>query len=657
MRFTGFVRASTTKVARLQTHDHTLKTRQHHIMDAQEFLDRLAGLWEDERQAELDRQREQRANSTIDVRETRGIALQALTMRDMGLAPGGRSRVYFDVESDYFDMFRGRTGSPATLWWVAGEERHNVDAVIERKLKDGLKVVLPGTVPDHIMTGGTVRLELDAPQTTFERGARAIQSCKEAKKSMRLGELRDVLIANRMREQERVSDISFFDENLNDSQKAAVEDCLAQRDLALIHGPPGTGKTRTLVEVVRQEVARGKRVLVTAASNAAVDNIAERLVETGIDLVRLGHPARVSDNIEPHTLDALLEARPDFKHANKWMEEARRIFNRVDVRSDRGSMGRRERREMLQEARYLMRDARNHLRGVQRAILAGNSVICSTASGADSQLLEDDDQFDVVVLDEATQCPDPIALVPLLRAQKLIMAGDPKQLPPTVLNNANIQHGLDETFFERLTTSASLLDVQYRMHEDIMRFSNNAMYDGMLRAHDSVAHHSLDDLGVEVDYMMPTPLVFLDTAGKGWDDERSDDDPSTHNPQQATRTVEEVVKLLDRGLDATQISVITPYDAQRREIQKLLGEVDVHVGTIDAFQGQENEAVVVDLVRSNPNGELGFLKDYRRMNVALTRAKRFLLVIGDSATIGSDSFFSEFLETVEAHGTWASAWS
>jgi superfamily I DNA and/or RNA helicase len=172
-----------------------------------------------------------------------------------------------------------------------------------------------------------------------------------------------------------------------------------------------------------------------------------------------------------------------------------------------------------------------------------------------------------------------------------------------------------------------------------------------------VATHTLQDLDIEPDWSYPTPLVFLDTAGKGWDDQRSEDDPSTQNPQQAARTVEEVQKLLARGLEPALISVITPYEAQRRTIQSLLGDSDVHVGTIDAFQGQENEAVVVDLVRSNPAGDLGFLKDYRRMNVALTRAKRFLLVIGDSATIGTDSFYATFLETVEAHGTWASAWA
>jgi superfamily I DNA and/or RNA helicase len=216
---------------------------------------------------------------------------------------------------------------------------------------------------------------------------------------------------------------------------------------------------------------------------------------------------------------------------------------------------------------------------------------------------------------------------------------------------------LGVTFFERLAAAAppSLLVVQHRMNEEIMRFPSEQMYGGKLVAAPSVKGHVLEDLGVAADPLRPAPFIFVDTAGKGWLEQKSAEDPSTSNPKNAERIAAEARRLLARGVAPGDLAVISPYDAQARAIRELLPGVEV--GTVDGFQGREKEAILVDLVRANEAGDLGFLHDRRRMNVALTRARRFLLVLGDGSTLGGDRFYAAFVSGAEARGRWISAWS
>jgi superfamily I DNA and/or RNA helicase len=507
--------------------------------------------------------------------------------------------------------------------------------------------------PPHQFLDGTFNVDMEAPTTTFDRAEKAIRNVQNFKPSSEHARLRDVLFGLKEPEFRRLPEVVFLDQSLNEPQHDAVRLALAADQIALIHGPPGTGKTTTLVEVVRQEVARGNRVLVTAASNAAVDHLGEKLHGAGVSVVRLGHPARVMPALEHRTLDALLEATPDYALVCGWQDEGNQIIRRANARRDRGQITHAERRQMVQEARQLLNDARNHLRNIQKAILANTPVILATAAGADSSILESE-TFDVVVLDEATQVTKPMALVALQRAPRAVMAGDPHQLPPTVISGSKV---LDQTFFDALHTTRGIgvmLTVQHRMHQDIMTFPSESKYEGRLIAAEHVAQHSLDDFGVEPNPSRG-PLTFIDTAGKGWD-ENTSQEPSLFNPEQAERVIREVQKLITRGVRPDQISVITPYDAQAKLLRKKVMD-GVEVSSIDGFQGRENEVIIVDLVRSNPESKLGFLKDTRRLNVALTRAKRHLLVIGDSATLGGDVYFDAFFRAVEDVGSWESAWA
>lgn len=624
----------------------------------------LGALWERERQEHRRRSAEERRALPLAERVRRGLALRDLEIVDTDAAAGGRTTLWLRPRKDVdLEGSRISQGDPVRLWWDDPDGEDVTRAVVSRRLRDRLAVVLDGDVPERLDEGG-FRLDVDAPEATFDRGDKALRTWRDLERGDPRLPMRDVLFGDVAPCFDRIAEEAPIDDELNEPQRVAVARALAAQTVGLILGPPGTGKTRTLAEVVRRAVARGERVLVTAASNQAVDNLAERLVRSGERVLRLGHPARVSPAVEAHALDAQLEATDDFALAHRWTREAHAIRRKAATRFARGSIGHRERREMLSEAWRLMRDARGHLIGAQKVILARHRIVCATAAGADARLLGSL-RFDRVVLDEATQAPDPIALVALARAPRATLAGDPHQLPPTVLDMAAEREGLGTTFFERLALEGAapelvtVLEVQHRMHERLMRFPSEHTYGGKLRAHPSVAAHRLEDLeGVRPDPSRPGPLVFLDTAGKGWTERREADDPSTDNPQQADRVTAEVRRLLGRGVAASDVAVITPYLAQVRALRERLEpelRAGLEIGSVDGFQGREKEAVIVDLVRSNDDGEVGFLADVRRINVAITRARRFLMVVGDSATIGRHPYYAAFLAAVEGDG-WRSAW-
>ncbi|MEZ4461644.1 MAG: AAA domain-containing protein [bacterium] len=618
-----------------------------------DIWDQLAGLWKQERATTRRRFAEQRATTSLETRVERGFALKNAEIDETAAAAGDRVTLWISAAAGGLDGFRAGVGTPVRLWLDRVDGPEHVLGVVSRRKAGRLAVVVDGFPPDRFFDV-SFHIDTDAPETTFDRADKAIRAFAAAKERDDLGDLKAVLAMKHRPQSTRQSTAwSPFDTGLHEAQHAAVQNALDAQQLALVHGPPGTGKTRTLVEIIRQEVARGHRVLVTAASNTAVDTIGERLLDAGLDPLRLGHPARVMDSLEDQTLDARLEARPDFNIVKKWQDEATKLFRKAKTSTN---LTRTERRELFQESRRLQGDARKHLRGIQEAIVAASPVICATAAGADMALLNDV-TFDVVVLDEATQTPDPIALIAAQRARRLIMAGDPRQLPPTIIDQDAERAGLGTTFFERLEEHAVMLEVQHRMHVDIMTFSSNTFYHGRLRAAPDVANRRVEDLGVLHDPLRPAVIHLIDTAGKSFDEQSSDEDPSTSNPLQAQRTAAEVRRILSRGLPSEDLAVITPYEAQARLLRKLLDIPGLEIGTVDGFQGREKEAIVIDLVRSNPRQEVGFLADTRRLNVALTRAKRLLLVVGDSATLGGKPFFAGLFDHIERAGGWISAWS
>jgi superfamily I DNA and/or RNA helicase len=451
-----------------------------------------------------------------------------------------------------------------------------------------------------------------------------------------------------------------LDVTLNASQQEAVRFALSARDVAVIHGPPGTGKTTTVVEVIRQAVRRGERVLACAPSNLAVDNLLERLVAGGERAVRLGHPARVLPALREHTLDLMVEDHADARLARKLAKEAFALFRKAS-KFTRAKPEPGARSDQRREARTLLADARRLKDQAAERILDGATVLCATTTGLDSEVLGQR-RFDLVVIDEAAQSAEPGCWIPLLRGGRVVLAGDHCQLPPTIVSREAAEQGYGVSLMERVVALfgeavTRLLRVQYRMHDTIMTFPSLELYGGELAADPSVSSHLLRDLpGVAAGPLTETPVEFIDTAGAGYDEELEPDGESRLNRQEADVVVHKVRALLEAGVAAADVAVIAPYAAQVRLLRERLPIDGLEVDSVDGFQGREKEAVIISLVRSNSEGEIGFLGDVRRMNVALTRPRRKLLVVGDSATLAAHPFYQRLFEYFEGIGAYRSVW-
>jgi predicted DNA helicase len=657
---------------------------------ATEWLDSLAAAWRAERLSARARVALERSGRSLSERVALGIALAHLRIVDEQSAPGERVRARLTVPDQVdLDNLRLAPGDPIRLWAEHPDEPGAVRGVFERRDEQSVWVLLDRPVDE---LDRDYALDPEAPELTFDRGDAAIERARAALATSALARLREV--AALARPAKLLAPVTWtpLDGQLDEVQRAAVDIGLRSGDVALIWGPPGTGKTRTLVEVVRQRVARGERVLCTAPSNTAVDNLGIRLAEAGVRAVRLGHPARVSPALASLTIDAQIAEDGTYEIAREWRDRAREIRKQAmsrDVRKgNREDMARAraEVRALWAEARALDRDAAREIANAERAIVDRADVVLCTCVGCDHPLLGES-VFDCVVIDEATQAPDPLVLIALARAKVAVLAGDPQQLGPVVLGGPAVRAVLGSTMFERLVgpvgqgdpgrpcpAPAVMLEQQHRMHELIMTFPSRATYAHKLRAAPAVAGHTLEELGVRRDPARDRPVWLVDTAVKDWLEERTDFDPggsldnlpafsfdpSTFNSGNAERVAAEARRLLSRGLAPTDLAVIAAYSAQARRLRDLLRAeraLGVEVGTVDGFQGREKEAVIVDLVRSNDTGELGFLANTRRMNVALTRARRFLLVVADSATLGDHPYYAQFLQFVDEIDAHGSAWS
>ena len=476
------------------------------------------------------------------------------------------------------------------------------------------------------------------------------------------------------------------DSDLNEAQKEAVRHILSALDVAVVHGPPGTGKTTTLVAAIQRLCERESTVLVTAPSNTAADLLTERLAAQGLQVVRLGNISRVDDAVLRHTLEAQLARHPESKNLKKVKLQAAEY--RRQARQHKRNFGyeeRREREHLKQQARELEAWANTLENRIIDQIITGAQAITCTLVGAANPVLEPY-RFRTCVMDEAAQALEPACWIPMSKCSRVVLAGDPFQLPPTVKSLDAARGGLSRTLIEhcleRFPDQVHLLNVQYRMHQAIMGFSNDWFYGGALEAHHSVADRRLYLPLMQV--LDTEPVVFIDTAGCGFE-EQSAETPnrqmSRYNPEEALLAREHLLQLLAHfpSDQSPSIGILSPYREQVNYFNNLLLDDPVlgrlfkkntapteerpdeqsavgAINTIDGFQGQERDVVYISLVRSNPKHEIGFLSDYRRMNVAMTRARMLLVVIGDSATIGKNAFYEAFMAYCAQHGRYETAW-
>lgn len=436
--------------------------------------------------------------------------------------------------------------------------------------------------------------------------------------------------------------LSFFNNKLNQSQQYAIEGIVQNKGLVIVHGPPGTGKTTTLTEAVLQLIKKGEKVLVSAPSNTAVDNIAKSLIAAGAGILRVGNSSKADARIFAFTPEGKMgggRLQKEIKALKIRAEQFRKMA--LKYKRSFGKAEREQRSLLFKEVKNIRIEIKGLLAYNEEKLFKEADVVLGTPVGLYDAKIKGI-KFHSLVMDEAGQCIEPLAWCIFPFAEKYVLAGDHLQLPPTVLNFEAVKKGFNISILEKCIPQAEniyLLDIQYRMRKVIAGFSSSYFYKGLLKT-----PQELSDIGVHV--------VFIDTAGTGFNETRGADGTSLQNEGELSI----VLKLIENEqLEITKVALIAPYSGQVTAAKELLPE-KIRSSTIDNFQGQEMQIIILSLVRSNESGDIGFLKDYRRMNVALTRAKEQLFVIGDSSTIGADNFYNAFLTYIDQNGSYRSAW-
>lgn len=526
---------------------------------------------------------------------------------------------------------------------------------VSRVEENRLQITIPGTAAAEVLrdhaSRGVLGIQKAFDATSFRVMRDALRRLQETE-DRKLIHLRNVLTGNE-KPAFRVGQPVRFPW-LNASQEAAVQKVLAAREVAIVHGPPGTGKTTTLVEAIGETLRREAQVLVCAQSNAAVDWISEQLMARGVPVLRVGNPMRVSDALLSATYERRYEAHPDYAELWSIRKELRLL-----LALSRKSLSATEHRSRENRIDKLRSRANELEIRIREELFASARVVACTLIGTASRVLERR-HFSTLFIDEAAQAFEAACWAAVLKADRVIFAGDHKQLPPTIKCREAERAGLGCTLMEKVARSfpecVQLLTVQYRMHEDIMAFSSRWFYGGRLQAAPEIAHRTV----LPLEY----PLVWMDTSALGFEEEENSYTQSRLNTAEARLLVQTLCRYVqragtDRLLEArTDFGIISPYKSQVHLLRRLVRASGllkplrkfISIDTVDGFQGQERDVIFISMVRGNDEGRIGFLNDLRRMNVAITRARMKLVVFGDAATLSHTEFYRRLVAHVTECG-------
>ena len=643
-----------------------------------ERLQQLRALLKIERDEDFAQYKQHFSRNNINHRRENGVTWYPIIITNTEIGLGEYISIDVERTTNHNEPHQFSGGKVASLFSNNTSELGTLNGTVKvlgpNKLRLSLNV---DDLPDWC-DDGKLGINLLFDETSYKEMDIALEKVISASHN-RLAHLRDVMYEIKPPVFDKI-DESVHVTRLNQSQSAAVQKIIAAKDIAIIHGPPGTGKTTTLVQAIRQTLFSEKQVLVCSPSNTAVDLLTEKLHREGITVLRLGNPARISEEVLMNTLDAKVAAHESYKDLKSYRKTADEYFRMAGKYKRTFGKEEREQRQLFyQEARKILHDARVLEDYIINEQFDKAQVIACTPVVSSSRMMRDK-QFSTLFIDEAAQALEPMCWIPISRSNRVVFAGDHFQLPPTVKSKKAEELGLKETLFERcmkIEVASVMLNTQYRMHEDIMNFSNKKFYERNLKADITVKETLLDTQNL----LLNTALDFIDTAGCGYNEIVNPESLSIANPEEAQLLIKHLKMVLTqvaicatteakgdtRSKESTKrisIGIISPY---KEQVQYLMAQIladeelikyksQIAVKTVDGFQGQERDIIYISMVRSNDQREIGFLNDTRRMNVALTRAKKKLVVIGDSATIGNHPFYKDFLDYAESVGAYKSAW-
>ena len=626
------------------------------MINPEEHFSTLRQLLKREREEDRKQYQQKIRNRSIDDRKHEGVCWYPLIVKKSYLGLGEKWVLEIHRTTNLGDRHLFQPGSSAAVFVNQGKNSPSATGIISRVHEDKITIMLNRDDPPSWIDEGKLGLDLLFDESTYDEMDKALLRLTGVKEG-RLKELISIMMGNTRPFFSNIQEIKF--PFLNNSQNEAIQLIRSAQDVGLVHGPPGTGKTTTMVQAITEVLEREKQVLVTAPSNAAVDLLVEKLHQQKVNVVRMGHPARVTVDVVSHTLDAQLGTHPDakmLKDIRKKSEELRRMGKKYRRKYGREEAAQRKR--LIYEARKMKDEALQLEDHMINDILNSASVIACTLVGANNQYLYHR-TFKTVFIDESSQALEPASWIPIMKASRVIMAGDHKQLPPTVKSKEAMADGFGETLFERcmkVYEADVMLRTQYRMHPSIMDFSNRHFYRGELETAAQILNR---------DQLFNEPVEFIDTAGCGYQESINEETLSTYNTEEAHFTLTYLSKILEEGTfnRIPSVGVIAPYKAQVEMLRSKLGDHKwpedqlsrLVINTVDAFQGQERDIMFISLTRSNPMGIIGFLADQRRMNVALTRARHKLVVIGDSATLSSTPFFNQMIDHFQKKNQYRSA--
>ena len=645
-----------------------------------QYFEKLLELIKIEKDEDQQQYYNQMVLTPLNDRKKKGVTWYPILVKDTEIGSGENYYLSLERTTELDQNHSFQVGDMVSLFNNTNSKqakKANISGVITYIKKNAMRIGFSVDELPEWVEYGSLGVDLLFDSVTYKEMDEAIRQVIKSE-DPRVVALRDILLGHQKAYFTPESELPdyYHVPSLNESQNNAVKNILRAQDVAIIHGPPGTGKTTTMVSAIKMTLERESQVLVTAPSNTAVDLLTKRLLAKGVRVIRVGNPARVNEDLIPFSLEAQIAQHPDYKLLKKLRRDADE-YKKMAAKYKRnfGREEREQRKLLFAEASKLKHEAYALEKYIVDSLLNRTQVITASLVGSVNRFIRYR-RFSTVFIDEAAQALEPACWIPILKSERVIFAGDHCQLPPTIKSYEAARGGLTNTLFEQVIQKQQvdvMLETQYRMHAHIMQFSNQEFYQGDLKADETVVAHKLFQHEQLFDDPINQAVEFIDTAGCGFDEKTMSEGGSKYNPGEADILVKhwlhlaQQIQLAEPDMVANgffSAGIISPYQAQVKHLkERILGHPDLvdiaqwlDINSVDGFQGQERDVIYISLVRSNDKGKIGFLEDTRRMNVALTRARKKLIVIGDSGTLGQNRFYQHFLDYIDQIGAYRSAW-